>query len=175
TSVGRALPGYRAFAAADDGAELPAGHTGRLYFEDGSGRGIRYEGEPGLTAAAHLRPGVFTLGEIGKVDADGYVFITDRDSDKVVSGGVNIYPAEAERVLATHPAVADVAAFGIPDPEMGEQLRAVVVLREGAQAGAPELIDFCRARLSTLKAPRSVLFAGELGRGPMGKVSRRDL
>jgi long-chain acyl-CoA synthetase len=174
-SVGRTLPGYRAFAVGEDGAELPANQSGRLYFEDCTGRGIRYEGEPDLTAAAHLRPGVFTLGEIGAVDADGYVFITDRDSDKVVSGGVNIYPAEAERVLAAHPAVADVAAFGVSDPEMGEQLRAVVVLRDGAQAGEQELIDYCRARLSTLKAPRSVLFAAELARGPMGKISRRDL
>lgn len=174
-SVGRTLPGYRAFAVSDDGSELPANAVGRLYFEDSTGRGVRYEGEPDLTAAAHLRPGVFTLGEIGKVDEDGYVFITDRDSDKVVSGGVNIYPAEAERVLATHPAVADVAAFGIPDPEMGEQLRALVVLKGGAQAVEGELIEYCRAKLSTLKAPRSVLFVGELGRGPMGKVSRSDL
>jgi long-chain acyl-CoA synthetase len=174
-SVGRTLPGYRAFAVSDDGTELPANRVGQLYFEDRDGRGIRYEGEPDRTARAHLRPGIFTLGEIGKVDEDGYVFITDRDSDKVVSGGVNIYPAEAERVLATHPAVADVAAFGVPDPEMGKQLRAVVVLKDGAEASDQELIGYCRAKLSTLKAPRSVLFAGDLGRGPMGKISRREL
>ena len=174
-SVGRALPRYRAFAADDGGGELPAGQVGQLYFEDRTGRGIRYEGAPDLTSRAHLRPGTFTLGEIGKVDAEGYVYITDRDADKVVSGGVNIYPAEAERILGTHPAVADAAAFGVPDAEMGEQLRAVVVLRDGALATAEELIDYCRTRLSTLKAPRSVLFCDDLGRGPMGKISRREL
>jgi long-chain acyl-CoA synthetase len=174
-SVGRTLPGYRAFAVDDDGLELPTGRVGRLYFEDRSGRGIRFEGEPELTAAAHLRPGVFTLGEIGKVDDAGYVFITDRDSDKVVSGGVNIYPAEAERILATHPAVADVAAIGVDDAEMGEQLQALVVLKPAAVASEQELIDYCRLHLSTLKAPRSVIFVDDLGRGPMGKISRRDL
>ena len=174
-SVGRPLPRYRAFAVDDAGTELPAGQVGQLYFEDRTGRGIRYEGAPDLTARAHLRPGTFTLGEIGKVDPEGYVYITDRDADKVVSGGVNLYPAEAERILATHPAVADAAAFGVPDPEMGEQLRAAVVLKDGALATAEELIDYCRAKLSTLKAPRSVLFTDDLGRGPMGKISRREL
>jgi long-chain acyl-CoA synthetase len=174
-SVGRTLPHYRAFAVDEAGAELPAGQVGQLYFEDRTGRGIRFEGAPDLTARAHLRPGTFTLGEIGKVDSEGYVYITDRDADKVVSGGVNIYPAEAERILAAHPSVADAAAFGVPDPEMGEQLRAVVVLRDGASATGAELIDYCRDKLSTLKAPRSVLFADDLGRGPMGKISRREL
>jgi long-chain acyl-CoA synthetase len=174
-SVGRTLPHYRAFVVDEAGAELPAGQVGQLYFEDRTGRGIRFEGAPDLTARAHLRPGTFTLGEIGKVDSEGYVYITDRDADKVVSGGVNIYPAEAERILAAHPSVADAAAFGVPDPEMGEQLRAVVVLRDGASATGAELIDYCRDKLSTLKAPRSVLFADDLGRGPMGKISRREL
>jgi long-chain acyl-CoA synthetase len=174
-SVGRTRPGYRAFAVDEAGTELPAGQVGQLYFEDRTGRGIRYEGAPDLTSRAHLRPGTFTLGETGKVDSDGYVFITDRDVDKVVSGGVNIYPAEAERILATHPAVADAAAFGLPDPEMGEQLRAVVVLKDGALATPAELIGYCREKLSALKAPRSVLLTDDLGRGPMGKISRHDL
>lgn len=174
-SVGRPLSDYRAFVVDENGVELAQEHVGQLYFEDLTGRGIRYEGEPDLTATAHLRPGVFTLGEIGKVDKDGYVYITDRDSDKIVSGGVNIYPAEAERVLATHPAVADVAAFGVADPEMGEQLRATVVLKDGVTASGQQLIDYCRAKLSTLKAPRTVVFVAELPRGPMGKISRREL
>jgi long-chain acyl-CoA synthetase len=174
-SVGRPLASYRAFAVDGDDRELPLGHAGRLYFEDQTGRGIRYENEPDHTSAAHLRPGTFTLGEFGKVDEEGYVFITDRDCDKVVSGGVNIYPAEAERVLATHPGVEDVVAFGIADPEMGERLRAAVVLKGNVAASAQELIEYCQARLSTLKAPRSILFVAELPRGPMGKVSRRDL
>ena len=174
-SVGRTRPGIRAFAATADGVALPPGEEGKLWFEDASGRGIRYEDEPELTAQAHLRPGVFTLGEVGQVDPDGYVYITDRDTDKVVSGGVNLFPAECERVLETHPDVADVAAIGVPDMEMGEQLRALVVLRPGASAGTEELIDYCRRNLSSLKAPRSVLIVDDLMRTPMGKLNRREL
>lgn len=174
-SVGRPLDRYDVLVVADDGTELPRGAEGRLYFADRTGRGIRYEDEPELTAAAHLRPGVFTLGEIGRVDDEGYVYLTDRDSDKVVSGGVNLYPAEAERVLAAHPAVADVAAIGVDHPEMGEELRALVVLRPGASATEHELIDFARTNLSSLKAPRSVLLVADLDRSPMGKLNRRAL
>jgi long-chain acyl-CoA synthetase len=174
-SVGRSRPGIRAFAAAGDGTELPPGEEGRLWFEDASGRGIRYEDEPQLTARAHLRPGVFTLGEVGRVDSEGYVYITDRDTDKVVSGGVNLYPAECERVLETHPDVVDVAAIGVPNPEMGEELRALVVLRSGASVSPEDLIEYCRENLSSLKAPRSVLIVGDLQRTPMGKLNRREL
>lgn len=174
-SVGRAIPRYRAFAVDEDGNELPRGSQGKLYFEDSTGRGVRFEGAPALTAAAQLRPGVFTLGEIGIVDPEGYVYITDRDSDKVVSGGVNLYPAEIEKVLVTHPAVADAALIGVSDAEMGESLRALVVLRNGGAATESELIDFCRERLSTLKSPRSVLLVDDLGRSPLGKLNRRTL
>ena len=174
-SVGKALSHYDVLVVGPDGAELPRGAEGKIYFADRTGRGIRYEDEPELTAAAHLRPGVFTLGEIGKIDDDGYVYLTDRDSDKVVSGGVNLYPAEAERVLAQHPAVADVAAVGVAHPEMGEELRALVVLRPEAAATEQELIEFARVNLSSLKAPRSVLFVDDLERSPMGKLNRRLL
>lgn len=174
-SVGRTRPSIRAFAADEDGQELPSGQEGKLWFEDATGRGIRYEDEPELTARAHLRPGVFTLGEVGRVDPDGYVYITDRDTDKVVSGGVNLYPAECERVLETHPDVVDVAAIGVAHPEMGEELRALVVLRPGASVSPDDLIGYCRRNLSTLKAPRSVLIVDDLMRTPMGKLKRRDL
>jgi long-chain acyl-CoA synthetase len=174
-SVGRTLPHYDVLVVDDEGTELPRGREGKIYFADRTGRGIRYEDELELTAAAHLRPGVFTLGEIGRVDEEGYVYLTDRDSDKVVSGGVNLYPAEAENVLATHPAVADVAAIGVEHPEMGEELRALVVLRPGATANEVELIDYARTNLSSLKAPRSVLFVDDLERSPMGKLNRRLL
>ena len=111
----------------DDGNEVPAGTEGRIYFEDSTGRGVVYPNDPQKTADAHLRPGVFTLGEIGYVDDDGYVYITDRFSDLIVSGGVNIYPAEAEQVLIEHPEVADVAVIGVPHEEMGEAVKALVV------------------------------------------------
>ena len=105
----------------DDGNELPPNTEGRLFFADATGRGVVYPNDPEKTAAAHLRPGVFTLGEIGYLDDDGYVFITDRFSDMIVSGGANIYPAEAEQVLLEHPGVADVAVIGVPHPDMGEE------------------------------------------------------
>ena len=135
-----------------------------------------YPNDPAKSAAAHIEPGVFTLGEIGYVDADGYVYITDRFSDMVVSGGVNIYPAEAEHVLAEHPAVLDVACIGVPHREMGEELKALVVLRDPANPPpASELVAFCRARLSTFKCPRSVEFVVDIGRTTMGKVNKRAL
>ena len=103
-SVGRAVPPFRAIVVDDDDNEVPPGTEGRLYFEDATGRGIVYPGDPEKTAQAHLRPGVFTLGEIGYITDDGFVYITDRFSDMIVSGGVNIYPAEAEQVLDRAPA-----------------------------------------------------------------------
>ena len=106
---------------------MPAGTEGRLFFEDATGRGIVYPGDPEKTAEAHLRPGVFTLGEIGYLTDDGFVYITDRFSDMIVSGGVNIYPAESEQVLIEHPEVADVAVIGVPNPDMGEEVKALVV------------------------------------------------
>ena len=128
------------------------------------------------SAAAHLQPGVFTLGEIGYVDAEGYVHITDRFSDMVVSGGVNLYPAEAEQVLVQHPAVADVAVIGVPHPEMGEQLKALVVpVDASSPPSEAEVLDFCRARLSSLKCPRTVDVVGSIGRTTMGKLNKRAL
>ncbi len=98
---------------------------------------------------------MFTLGEVGFVDDEGYVYITDRTADLVVSGGVNVYPAEAERVLASHPGVEDVAAFGVPHPEMGEELRALVVVNDPRVQPA-QLIAHCRSQLAGFKCPRSV-------------------
>ena len=118
----------------------------------------------------------FTLGEIGYVDDDGYVFITDRFSDMVVSGGANIYPAEAEQVLIEHPAVQDVACIGVPHPDMGEELKALVIPVDPAAAPDPaELIRFCRDRLSHYKCPRSVDYVDDLGRNAMGKINKRTL
>lgn len=175
-SVGRCLPPFEVVVVDDEGNRLGPNEVGNLYFKDGSGRGIVYHNDPEKTAAAHLEPGVFTLGEIGCVDDDGYVYITDRQSDMVVSGGVNIYPAEAEQVLIEHPAVADVACIGVPDPDMGEQLKALVV---PVDATAPpteaDVIAYCRERIAHVKAPKSVEIVSDLGRNSMGKINKRTL
>jgi len=174
-SVGRPIPPFEAFVLDDEGNPVPPGTEGRLYFRDTTGRGIVYHrGVAG--AGSELGPGVFTLGEIGYIDEDGYVYITDRFSDMIVSGGVNIYPAESEQVLAGHPAVADVACIGVPDEDMGEQLKALVVpVDPDSPPEASELIEYCRARLAHYKCPRSVEFVPSLGRTAMGKLDKRAL
>ena len=119
---------------------------------------------------------MFTLGEIGYVDDDGYVFITDRFSDMIVSGGVNIYPAEAEQVLIEHPGVADVAVIGVPHRDMGEEVKALVVPADPAAPPDPaDLIAYCRERLASYKCPRSVDIVDTVGRTTMGKVNKRAL
>jgi long-chain acyl-CoA synthetase len=175
-SVGRAVPPFRAIVVDDSGNEVPAGREGALYFEDATGRGIVYPGDPEKTARAHLRPGVFTLGEIGYITEDGFVYITDRFSDMIVSGGVNIYPAESEQVLLGHPQVADVAVIGVPNREMGEEVKALVVPVDLADPPeSRELIAWCRERLAGYKCPRSVDIVETIGRTAMGKVNKRTL
>lgn len=174
-SVGRTVAPFEAVVVDEAGTPLPANTEGRLYFRDTTGRGITYEGDPDKTAAAHLEPGVFTLGEIGLVDDDGFVFITDRFSDMVVSGGVNIYPAEAEQALVTHAAVADAACIGLPDREMGERLVAVVQLRPGADVGDDELDAHCRTTLAGYKVPKAYLRVEQVPRNPMGKIDKQAL
>lgn len=175
-SVGRAIPPFEAIVLDDDDNPVDPNVEGRLFFRDATGRGVIYPNDPVKTAAAHIAPGVFTLGEIGYVDADGYVFITDRFSDMVVAGGVNIYPAEAEQVLIRFPGVADVACIGVPHTEMGEELKALVIPADPTSPPDPaELIAFCRDRLSHYKCPRSVEIVDDLGRNSMGKLNKRTL
>ena len=175
-SVGRCLPPFEVVVVDDDGRPLGPNEVGNLYFRDGSGRGIVYHNDPEKTASVHLEPGVFTLGEIGYVDDDGYVYITDRQSDMVVSGGVNIYPAEAEQVLIEHPGVSDVACIGVPDDDLGEQLKALVVPADpAAPPTEEELIAWCRARIAHFKVPKSVDVVDDIGRNSMGKVNKRAL
>jgi long-chain acyl-CoA synthetase len=154
---------------------VPPGQPGLLYFEDTTGRGIVYHNSPEAAADLHIAPGVFTLGEIGYVDDDGFVYITDRASDLVVSGGVNIYPAESEQVLIIHDAVVDVSCIGIPDPEMGERLVALVVRHPDVKATEAELVAYCRGRLTHYKCPREVQFVDTVGRTAAGKVNKRTL
>lgn len=174
-SVGRAVPPFEALVVNEQGDEVPPGVEGRLYFRDGSGHGIKYHNAPDKQESVHLAPGVFTLGEIGYVDEGGYVYITDRFSDMVVSGGVNIYPAESEQVLGTHPGIAEVACIGVPNPEMGEELKALVVSSGTDGLDAAEVLEFCRARLAHYKCPRSVEFVPSLPRTAMGKLNKRLL
>ncbi|MGI9646194.1 MAG: AMP-binding protein [Ilumatobacteraceae bacterium] len=175
-SVGRAIAPFTALTLDEDMNELGPHTEGRLFFRDATGRGIVYPNDPDKTAASNPEPGLFTLGEIGYLDDDGYVYITDRFSDMVVSGGVNIYPAEAEQQLIEHPAVADVACIGVPHPEMGESLEALVVPEDRANPPSPdELADWLRARLSHYKCPRKYVVVEDLARSQMGKLNKRRL
>lgn len=175
-SVGRTVPPFEVLVVGEDDQPLGTGEVGRLFFRDTTGRGVVYHNDPSKTRAAHLAPGVFTLGEVGYVDEDGFVFITDRVSDMIVSGGVNIYPAEIETVLMLHPEVADVAVIGAPNAEMGEEVKALVVPAEPARPPSAEALrDFCRNHLAGYKCPRSFDLVADLGRNAMGKINKRAL
>jgi len=175
-SVGKAVPPFTALVLDDDNNELPPNTEGRLYFRDATGRGIVYPNDPDKTAAAHIAPGVFTLGEIAYMDDDGYVFLTDRFSDMVVSGGANIYPAEAELVLIEHPDISDVACIGVPHADMGESLKALVIPTNPEDPPAEDaIIAWCKERLSSYKCPRSVDIVESVGRNTMGKINKRKL
>jgi long-chain acyl-CoA synthetase len=173
-SVGRAI-GTAVHIVGEDGAELGAGEDGLIYFES---QPFEYLGDPAKTASALDDRGWSTLGDIGHVDADGYLYLSDRRTDLIISGGVNIYPAEIEEALISHPAVDDVAVIGVPDPEMGQQVLAIVQLAgqgTGSADLAAEMIEHCRTRLASFKCPRSVEFVAELPRLPTGKLLRRQL
>jgi long-chain acyl-CoA synthetase len=173
-SVGRPIPPLEVMVLDDDGHEVPAGTEGVIHFRDPTGRGIRYVGASAPPAAGH-GTGVFTLGEIGYVDADGYVFLTDRAADMVVSGGVNVYPAEAEGVIRDHPNVADVACIGVPHAEMGEELVALVVPTPATNTEPAALLAHCRDRLAHYKCPRRVEIVESLPRTELGKLNKRTL
>jgi acyl-CoA synthetase (AMP-forming)/AMP-acid ligase II len=174
-SVGRPVPPLQAMVIAEDGSELGPGATGVLYFKDPTGRGIVYHNDPEKTAQAHRAPGVFTLGDVGHIDGDGYVFITDRVSDMIVSGGVNIYSAEVEQALMRHEGVEDVAVIGVPNEEMGEEVKALIVAKAGMALDAAELTRFCREYIAGYKCPRSFEFVADVGRNLMGKINKREL
>lgn len=174
-SVGRAVLG-RLHIMDDQGRELPTGETGNVYFSDGPA--FRYLNDPAQTAEAHNAQGWATLGDIGHVDEDGYLFLSDRKSFTIISGGVNIYPQEIENLLITHPAVADAAVIGVPCEEMGEMVLAIVqpADRTVAHAGlTKELLAFARRELGSVKTPRRFEFLDELPREPTGKLFKRLL
>ncbi len=174
-SVGRPLFGTIRILG-DDGAELPVGEEGAIYFAGGNS--FEYLHDEEKTRASRRPDGASTLGDIGYVDADGYLYLTDRKANMIISGGVNIYPQEAENLLITHPKVQDVAVFGIPNEDFGEEVKAVVQPVDMTEAGpalAEELMTFCRQHLSHLKCPRSIDFEAELPRHPTGKLYKRLL
>ena len=174
-SVGKPIVG-EVHICSDDGGELPAGEIGTVWFS--GTRRFSYHNDPAKTAGAYNEKGWSTLGDMGSVDSEGYLYLADRRTDLILSGGVNIYPREVEDALALHPAVADIVVLGVPDEEMGQRVHAVVqpaVPGAGTPELASELIDFCRSRIAHYKAPRSVSFTGELPRLPSGKMLRRLL
>ncbi|WP_375394412.1 acyl-CoA synthetase [uncultured Sphingomonas sp.] len=174
-SVGRVLGG--AIHACDErGEPLPSGREGVIYFA--GGQACEYHNDPAKSAEMRNAHGWGTLGDIGIVDADGYLFLTDRSSFMIISGGVNIYPQEIENVLAVHPKVADVAVIGAPDADFGERVVAVVQpidMADATPAFAAELQAYCRGRLSGVKVPRQVDFAATLPRHDTGKLYKRLL
>jgi long-chain acyl-CoA synthetase len=170
-SVGRPWPGVEVTIRDEDGTVLGPGETGLVYMTSPGGR-FKYHQDPGKTEAA-WRGESYTLGDVGHLDSDGYLYLTDRAADVVIRGGVNIYPAEIEQVLATHPAVVDCAVFGVPDDRSGEAIRALVELRTPTDAA--DLVEHCRAHLAAYKCPQEIIEVPELPRDPSGKVRKRHL
>ncbi len=178
-SVGKPM-GVTVHIVDDQGNDLPIGETGAVYF---SGAGdFEYHNAPEKTAESKLSGGRSTLGDVGYLDEDGFLFLTDRKAYMIISGGVNIYPQEIEDHLITHPKVADVAVFGVPNVDFGEEVKAVVQTMPGFERGTPgheglsgELMAYCREALAGFKVPRSIDFEDELPRLPTGKLYKRLL
>ncbi len=177
-TVGRPLPGLTVQILGADGEEAPVGEPGTIYFGyPGRPPSFEYHNAPEKTAASR-RGNLVTAGDYGYVDADGYLFLLDRRTDLIISGGVNIYPAEIEQHLITHPAVLDVAVIGVPDADWGQRAVAVVQPAPGATVGADladELLEHCRKELASFKCPRRFEFISDFPRTETGKVQRRVL
>jgi acyl-CoA synthetase (AMP-forming)/AMP-acid ligase II len=160
----------------EDGVEVPVGASGELFFEGGPA--FEYFKDPAKTASVSNDRGWRSLGDMGYLDEDGYLYLTDRSTFMIVSGGVNIYPQEVENLLVMHPKLVDAAVFGVPNDEFGEEVKAVVQPAVGVEAGPDleaELIEHCRVRLATYKCPRTIEFDPELPRDPNGKLYKRRI
>jgi acyl-CoA synthetase (AMP-forming)/AMP-acid ligase II len=177
-TVGRPLTAP-VFILDEDGNEVPTGEEGTVYFgPTAAGRVFEYHNDPEKTAGSYRDDGASTLGDIGKVDEDGFLYLTDRKANMIITGGVNVYPQETENVLVVHPAVADAAVIGVPNEDFGEEVKAVVQLVDPSAAGPDmerALIAHCREHLADVKCPRSVDFRDELPRHPTGKLYKRLL
>jgi long-chain acyl-CoA synthetase len=178
-TVGRAIANYEVFAGDADGTPVPVGEVATLWCRSKvSDRVFSYHKAEEKTAAAYAAPGTYTIGDVGRVDDDGWVYLADRAANTIISGGVNIYPAEIEAVLIEHPAVIDVGVFGIPDDEWGEAVKAAVELApdmDGDPGLEAEILAFARERLAGFKVPRSIDFERALPRHPTGKLFVRKL
>jgi long-chain acyl-CoA synthetase len=175
-TVGKPWPVSEIMVADDDGNPCPPGAAGTVYMRM-SLPDFVYKGDPAKTEAGRLR-GYFTVGDIGYLDADGFLFLCDRKTDMIISGGANIYPAEVEAEIIMHPLVADVAVFGIPDEDWGESVKAVVEPVDPAAAGpdlAADILAALDGRLSRMKWPRSIDFIAQMPRDPSGKLLKRRL
>jgi fatty-acyl-CoA synthase len=175
-SVGPALVG-QVHVVDDEGRELPPGEIGTVYFS-GEQAAFKYHDEPSKTAEAFNERGWATTGDVGYLDEDGFLYLTDRKNFTIISGGVNIYPQEIENLLITHEKVADVAVFGVPDEEFGESVQAVVQPMNWADATdevALELLEWLRGRVARIKVPRSLDFRPQLPRLDNGKLYKRHL
>ena len=178
-SVGKALIGTLHIVG-EDGEELPIGESGTVYFEGDAAATFEYHNDPEKTASSRdaRGRGWSTLGDVGYLDEDGFLYLTDRKAYMIITGGVNVYPQEAENVLALHPKVSDVAVLGVPNDDFGEEVKAVVVPAEGIEPTPElerELIAYCREHLADVKCPRSIDFRAELPRHPTGKLYKRLL
>ena len=177
-TVGRVWPNSQLKITDDDGNVLAPGEPGTVWMNMGAGRNFEYKGDAEKTKSSHDAEGFFTVGDIGYLNEDGYLFLCDRKSDMIIAGGVNIYPAEIEGVIHEHPDVADVAVFGIPDPDMGEQIKAVIEPMPGVapdEALRESVMEHIRGKLGKYKWPRSIDFTDELPREPTGKLLKRKL
>ncbi len=175
-SVGRAMGETQIDIMDDEGNVLPPGEPGTVYFRGGAE--FEYHNDPTKTADSRREGGRSTLGDMGYVDEDGYLFLTDRKAYMIISGGVNIYPQEIEDCLITHPLVADAAVFGVPNEDMGEEVKAVIQLMPGVDESddtRETLLAHCREHLAGYKMPRSIDFEAELPRLPTGKLYKRLL
>jgi long-chain acyl-CoA synthetase len=178
-TVGQALPHYEVYACDKVGKRLPANQEGQLFCRHRELEQVfRYYKDSSQTKAAHPEPHVFSAGDIGRVDEDGFVYLCDRKSNMLISGGVNIYPAEIERILINHPAIADVCVFGVPDQEWGESVKAAIECFPGiagSEALRAEILAFAAQHLANYKRPRSIDFHERLPRQPNGKLATRSL
>jgi long-chain acyl-CoA synthetase len=176
-TVGKAWPNSEVVIMDDDGNELAPGEVGTVYMRMGTGQDFEYKDDPEKTAE-NRKKGFFTVGDIGVMDEDGFLFLRDRKSHMIISGGVNIYPAEIENALLGHPKVADAAVFGIPHPDWGEEVKAVIEPVDDAEPGdelAADILAYCTEKLAKFKLPRSIDFVEELPRDPNGKLYKRKL
>ncbi|HEU4425843.1 MAG TPA: AMP-binding protein, partial [Pilimelia sp.] len=175
-SVGRSQPPTEIVIVGPDGETLPPHTDGMIYLRRPPERGFKYHNAPEKTRTAYLDDRTFTYGDIGHLDADGYLYLTGRATDMVITGGVNVYPAEVESVLLSHPAVRDAAVFGVPDPEYGERVTAAVVVGPDAGEDIAEVLDrHCRTQLAGFKVPRRYKLVADLPRDPSGKLRKHLL